>query len=790
MISSHYFQIHFPQNFRARISYHILRAYRSRACTTKNFNMLSPTADTPEAHKESLTPKDEVTYDGIPYQIVREGFAEILTPQNKKGPQSKSQAVFYNPIQQFNRDLSVLAIRAFGDDFAVKRKLKLNTKSHVTDIKDPRGLKRKRGDRTVNLKGENGIASQYNEGGDNCNEEKLSGSEDADESDEMSHGVKLTSSEDAKNVDLLKDSKSKSLRPNDTHHDRVDTDSRGLESHLPVTKYSANSNDEENSRNPTEGSKRQIIKSSDNVFPQDCSRPQAQVSPFRILDALSATGLRALRYAKEIPMTTSITANDLSPQATASIRLNVKHNEVNDKIHAITGDARTHMHNVSSPSKRSDSILYEVIDLDPYGTAVPFLDAAINAVVDGGLLCVTCTDAGVFASVGYVEKTHSQYGGLSLKGPHAHEGGIRLILHSIATTAARYGRSIEPLLSLSIDFYVRVFVRIRYSPAEVKFLASKTMTVYSCDEGCGAWSTQYHGETRSKSSKTGNPTPKFGLPLAPSASQYCDHCGFKTHLSGPMWGGPLHNPQFIQRILDILPSVHEDTYGTLPRVEGMLTLALSEPLFDKPPFPDPSSRPVPPVDPGLRDTHPFFFVPSVLAKVIHCVGPSDAAFRGALMHLGYRVSRSHTKPGSISTDAPWSVIWEVMREWVRQKSPIKEDAIKPGTAGWGIMTKDRSKKKFNAVKDSLCEKLKKCEDLQSTRDIVEAALSEIRKAEQDVKTEDTKHEDEIAIDLTSTNSMRIIFDEYLGRQPTGKRLVKYQMNPRADWGPMNRAQGG
>lgn len=789
MIFSHQFQIHFPQNFQARISYYTLRTYRSRACTTKHFRMLSPTAHTPKAHKESLTPKDKVTYDGIQYQIVREGFAEILTPQNKKAPQSKAQAVFYNPIQQFNRDLSVLAIRAFGDDFAVKRKSKLNKKCSVTDKKDPRGLKRKRGDRAVNMKGENGIASQYSEGGDNCNEEKLSDSEDADESDEISHGVKLTSPEDAKNVDLLKDSKSKTLRLNDTLHDRVDTDSHGLELHLSVTKYSANSNDEEHSRNPTEESKSNI-KLSDNAYPQNCNRPRAQVSPFRILDALSATGLRALRYAKEIPMTTSITANDLSPQATASIRLNVKHNEVNDKIHAITGDARTHMHNVSSPSKRSDSILYEVIDLDPYGTAVPFLDAAINAVVDGGLLCVTCTDAGVFASVGYVEKTYSQYGGLSLKGPHAHEGGIRLILHSIATTAARYGRSIEPLLSLSIDFYVRVFVRIRYSPAEVKFLASKTMTVYSCDEGCGAWSTQYHGETCSKSSKTGNPTQKFGLPQAPSASQYCDHCGFKTHLSGPMWGGPLHNPQFIQRILDILPSVHGDTYGTLPRVEGMLTLALSEPLFDSPPFPDLSSRPVPPVDPGLRDNHPFFFVPSVLAKVIHCVGPSDAAIRGALMHLGYRVSRSHTKPGSISTDAPWSVIWEVMREWVRQKSKIKEDAIKPGTAGWGIMAKDRSKKEFNAVKDGLCEKLKKCDDLQSTQDIVEAALSEIRKAGQDTKTGDIKHKGEVATDLTSSNSMKIIFDEFLGRQRTGKRLVKYQMNPRADWGPMNRARGG
>lgn len=34
---------------------------------------------------------------------------------------------------------------------------------------------------------------------------------------------------------------------------------------------------------------------------------------------------------------------------------------------------------------------FDVIDLDPYGTACPFLDSAVQAVADGGLLCVTCT---------------------------------------------------------------------------------------------------------------------------------------------------------------------------------------------------------------------------------------------------------------------------------------------------------------------------------------------------------------------------------------------------------------
>lgn len=255
-------------------------------------------------------------------------------------------------------------------------------------------------------------------------------------------------------------------------------------------------------------------------------------SVFRILDALSATGLRALRYAKEIPIATSITANDLSSAAAASIRLNVQHNGVDEVVKPTTGDARAHMYNAATSSTHPDQRLYQVIDLDPYGTAAPFLDAAVQALTDGGLLCLTCTDAGVFASTGYLEKTYSQYGGLSFKGSQSHEGGLRLILHAVAKSAARYGIAIEPLLSLSIDFYARLFIRTKKSPAEVKLLAGKTMLVYNCDSGCGAWTTQFLAQTTKKRAKNGESVYKFSLAQAPSTGPHCEHCGFKTHLSG------------------------------------------------------------------------------------------------------------------------------------------------------------------------------------------------------------------------------------------------------------------
>jgi tRNA G26 N,N-dimethylase Trm1 len=63
----------------------------------------------------------------------------------------------------------------------------------------------------------------------------------------------------------------------------------------------------------------------------------------------------------------------------------------------------------------------DVVDLDPYGTATPFIDAAIQAIASDGLLCVTCTDMSVLAGIGYPEKCFANYGGSPVKQEYTHE---------------------------------------------------------------------------------------------------------------------------------------------------------------------------------------------------------------------------------------------------------------------------------------------------------------------------------------------------------------------------------
>ena len=140
--------------------------------------------------------------------------------------------------------------------------------------------------------------------------------------------------------------------------------------------------------------------------------PQRRIT---VLEALSATGLRAIRYALEIPAIQTVLANDMSPSAIEAIHRNIEHNNVPPNlIQATCSDANALMY-----SHRTDRI--DVIDLDPYGTATPFIDSAIQAISSDGLLCVTCTDMSVTAGQGYPEKCFASYGGLPVKQEYTHE---------------------------------------------------------------------------------------------------------------------------------------------------------------------------------------------------------------------------------------------------------------------------------------------------------------------------------------------------------------------------------
>ncbi|XP_030452207.1 tRNA (guanine(26)-N(2))-dimethyltransferase 2-like [Syzygium oleosum] len=373
-----------------------------------------------------------------------------------------------------------------------------------------------------------------------------------------------------------------------------------------------------------------------------------ELKPPRVLEALSASGLRALRYAREVEGIGQVVALDNDKASVEACRRNIKFNGsvASSKVESHLADARVFM--LTHPKE------FDVVDLDPYGSPSVFLDSAVQSVVDGGMLMCTATDMAVLCG-GNGEVCYSKYGSYPLRGKYCHEMALRILLACIESHANRYKRYIVPVLSVQMDFYIRVFVRIYTSASAMKNTPLKLSYVYQCI-GCDSFHLQQIGRTVSKNNSV-RYLPGFG-PVVP---QECTDCGKKFNMGGPIWSAPIHDHEWVTSILADLKSM-KDRYPAYDRISAVLT-TISEELPDI----------------------PLFLSLHNLCATLKCTSPSAVIFRSAVINAGYRISGTHVNPLGLKTDAPMDVIWDIMRCWVKSH-PVKEQP--PDQSGSVILAKE------------------------------------------------------------------------------------------------------
>uniref|UniRef100_J3LTI1 tRNA (guanine(26)-N(2))-dimethyltransferase n=2 Tax=Oryza brachyantha TaxID=4533 RepID=J3LTI1_ORYBR len=239
------------------------------------------------------------------------------------------------------------------------------------------------------------------------------------------------------------------------------------------------------------------------------------------------------------------------------------------------------------------------------------------------------------------EVCHSKYGCFPTKGKYNHEMALRILLANIESHANRYKRYIVPVLSVSMDFYIRVFVRVFTSANEVKKTPLKLSYVYQC-VSCDSFHLQCVGRTVTKDN-----TVKCAPGIGPVVPQGCSACGKKLTMGGPIWSGPMHDQEWVVSTLAEAKS-RKDRYPAYNKIASVLT-TISEELHDIP---------------------LYFSLHNICANV-KCTSPSAVLFRSAVINAGYRISGTHANPLGLKTDAPWDVIWDIMRCWVKNH-PVKE----------------------------------------------------------------------------------------------------------------------
>ncbi len=164
-----------------------------------------------------------------------------------------------------------------------------------------------------------------------------------------------------------------------------------------------------------------------------------------MLDGLAASGIRGIRLNLEAAINVEFCDN--SRMAVDTITNNLEMNGINSEVY----------------HKRVEELLeekeYDWIDIDPFGTPAPYLNAALKGIRENGMLGIAATDTAVLCGA-KPSICKTRYGAVSMKKVAAKEVGVRILLAKIHDLASKMEKGIEPMLCYSEGHHLRVFVKV------------------------------------------------------------------------------------------------------------------------------------------------------------------------------------------------------------------------------------------------------------------------------------------------------------------------------------------
>ncbi|WP_297548278.1 tRNA (guanine(10)-N(2))-dimethyltransferase [Thermococcus sp.] len=326
--------------------------------------------------------------------------------------------------------------------------------------------------------------------------------------------------------------------------------------------------------------------------------------PKRVLDALSATGIRGIRYALESPAE-EVWLNDISEEAYSLMKQNVGLNfegelyEEGDRAY-LWGEKLIVINRGDANRLMAENFRYfDFLDLDPFGSPMEFLDTALRSVRRRGVLAVTATDTGVLCGA-YAKACLKNYLARPIRGELCHEAGLRILVGTVVRYAAKYDLGVEVLLAYYRDHYFRAFLMFKSGARKAE--KSLSQLGYLWQEESGRFSYE-----------------RTFLPERPNAY-------------GPLWLGPLKEGAFMEALSKELENFEPAHKKTKPFLE-LLSKELDVPFH--------------------YDTHAL-----ARRNGLQAVKVSTVIER--LEELGYSASRTHFSPTSVKTNAPFEVVLDVL----------------------------------------------------------------------------------------------------------------------------------
>ena len=309
-----------------------------------------------------------------------------------------------------------------------------------------------------------------------------------------------------------------------------------------------------------------------------------------LLDATSATGIRGIRYIKEAKVG-NVTFLEINEKAFKTLKKNVQHNLKNKK------------NKVLNESLQEVANLYEdkfdVIDIDPFGTAAPYIYDAMKIAKGNTFLMVTATDLAVLCGANE-RACIKMYDSRPIHNELCHEAATRILIAYIIRIAAQFNFGVEVYYTLSYRHYIRLFLRLKHGADEAVSSVKNLGYLNYCHK-CMNFS--------------------FDRSFFPNI-KICSYCKNKYEVYGKMWIGSLFKKETQNDIAEYFKK-HE-----MPENEISFINTISNEI----------------------DT-PFYYV---VPRISHRLKMQSISFYDVMEKLkekGYAVSTTHFKKESIKTNA-------------------------------------------------------------------------------------------------------------------------------------------
>jgi len=326
-----------------------------------------------------------------------------------------------------------------------------------------------------------------------------------------------------------------------------------------------------------------------------------------ICDPLTSQGIRGVRFAAEVDGVKKVLISDINERAFKLAKHNVQINRLEKMVIVKHKDANCVLSCNASPKKR-----FDIVDVDPFGTPAPYLDSALRAIRNNGLLASTATDLAPLCGV-HVKACIRKYGGRPLRTEYCHELAVRLLAGCTATLAAKHDIGIQVVFSHSSEHYIRVYAKIAYGAKKADESVKSLGYILHCFN-C------FHRETTHQ----------------PFGSLQCPECGSKMDYAGPLWLGSIFDQSFIELMIKENKTV---AFRNSARITKLLALTKYE-----------AQAPI------------TYYVLDKLSGKLGLPSPSTQAFLNALRKSGFQAVQTHFNARGIRTDAPVMAMHKLLKE--------------------------------------------------------------------------------------------------------------------------------